>query len=78
MRSSLERLALRRAALLSRSAAQRAEIAATLTRLRRDAAMPVLLSAGVAAILLGSSPRLRSWAIRAWATYAFVRKLLHP
>lgn len=78
MRSALERLAVRRAALVQRSSDRRAELAATLTRLRRDAAMPVLLGAGVAATLLGSSPRLRSWAIRAWAAYAFVSRLLRP
>jgi len=78
MKSALERLALRRAALVDRSSAQRAELAANLTRLKRDAAMPVLLSAGVAATLLGSSPQLRSWAIRAWGTYALVRRLLRP
>jgi hypothetical protein len=69
-------LARRRAALVERSATQRDEIAATVTGMRRTSAQPLLLGAGIAATLLASSPKLRSWVVRGWAVFAFVRQLL--
>jgi hypothetical protein len=76
MRPFFEGLARRRAALVERSATQRGEIAAAVTGIRRTSAQPLLLGAGIAATLLASSPKLRSWVVRGWAVYAFVRQIL--
>jgi NAD/NADP transhydrogenase alpha subunit len=72
----LDALVRRRTALIERSTAQRGEVAAAVAGVRRAAAEPLLLGAGVAATLLTSSPKLRGWVVRAWAVYAFVRRLL--
>jgi len=76
MKAFLDALARRRAALVERSTAQRGEIAAAVTGIRRVSAAPVLLGASAAAALLASSPKLRGWAVRGWAVYAFARQLL--
>jgi hypothetical protein len=76
MSAFFEGLERRREALVERSATQRGVIAATVTGLRRAAAEPVLLGAGIVATLLATSPRLRAWAVRGWAIYAFVRQLI--
>lgn len=76
MRPFFEGLARRRAALIERSAAQRGEIAAAVTGMRRAAAEPLLIGAGLAATLLAASPRLRGWVVQAWTVYVFVRQLL--
>jgi len=75
MKTFLDALVRRRDALVERSAQQRAAIAAAAADIRRVSAAPVLLGASVAATLLASSPRLRGWAVRGWAAYAFVRQL---
>lgn len=62
MRSALERLAARRAALVRRSSDQREALAAAAAELRPLAVLPDLART----------------AVRAWATYALVRKLLRP
>ncbi len=69
-------LARRREALVERAAAQRGEVAAAAADLRKASAAPLLLGVGVAATLLTSSPRLRGWAVSAWAAYAFARRLM--
>jgi hypothetical protein len=74
MNLSLEALARRRDALVRRSEAQRAGIAATLERTRNAATAPVLLGAGGLVALVSASPKLRSWLVRAWAVYALVRR----
>jgi len=71
-----ETLARRRAALVERSAVQRGKVVAAVTGMRRTSAQPLLLGAGIAATLLASSPKLRSWMVRGRAVYAFVRQLL--
>lgn len=76
MNAFLDTLARRRTALIERSTAQRGEVAAAVAGVRRAAAEPLLLGAGVAVTLLTSSPKLRGWMVRAWAVYAFVRRLL--
>ena len=76
MSAFFETLARRRATLIERSAAQRDEVVAAVTGLRRASAEPLLIGAGIAATLLTSSPKLRAWVVRGWAVYAFVRQLL--
>jgi hypothetical protein len=76
VRAILDALVRRRTALIERSTAQRGEVAAAVAGVRRAAAEPLLLGAGVAAALLTSSPKLRGWVVRALAAYAFVRRLL--
>lgn len=76
MRAFLDALLRRRAALAERSGAQREQVAAAAAQVRRAAAAPLLLGVGVAATLLTSSPKLRGWVVRAWAAYAFLRRLL--
>ncbi len=76
MRMVLETLARRRAVLLERSAVQRGEIAAAAAGVQQAAAQPLLLGLGVAATFISWSPKLRGWLVKAWATYAFVRRLL--
>lgn len=76
MRAFFESLARRRAALIARSTAQRAEVAAATAGVRRSSAEPLLLGAGIAVTLLTSSPKLRGWVVRGWAVYAFLRQLL--
>jgi hypothetical protein len=76
MKAFLDTLARRRAALIERSAAQRGAIAAAAADLRDFSALPVALGASAAAALLAASPKLRGWAVRGWAVYAFVRQLL--
>jgi hypothetical protein len=76
MKAVLDALARRRAALVERSAAQRGEIAAAAADIRGISAVPIAVGASAAAALLASSPRLRGWAVRGWAAYAFVRQLL--
>jgi len=71
-----ETLARRRATLVERSAAQRGEVVAAVTDMRRASAEPLLLGAGIAATLLTTSPKLRSWVVRGWTIYAFVRQIL--
>jgi hypothetical protein len=75
MNLSLEALARRREALIQRSSAQRAEIASAVERTRNAAAGPLLLGAGGVVALLSSSPKLRSWLVRAWAFYSLVRRI---
>ena len=77
MSTFLDALVRRRTALIERSTAQRGEVAAAVAGVRRAAAEPLLLGAGVAVTLLTSSPKLRGWVVRAWAVYIFVRRLLH-
>jgi hypothetical protein len=72
----LDALVRRRTALIERSTAQRGEVAAAVAGVRRAAAEPLLLGAGVAVTLLTSSPKLRGWVVRAWAAYTFLRRLL--
>lgn len=74
MNLSLETLARRREALVQRSAAQRAEIGAAISRASNAATAPVLLGAGGLVTLISASPKLRSWLVRAWAFYALVRR----
>lgn len=76
MSAFFEGLAHRRTALIERSTAQRGEIAAAAADVRRTSAEPLLLGAGIAATLLTSSPKLRSWLVRGWAVYAFARQLI--
>lgn len=76
MKAFLDVLVRRRAALVERSSAQRAQVAAAAVELRRGLAAPMLLGVGVAATLLTSSPKLRGWVLRAWAAHAFLRRLL--
>jgi hypothetical protein len=44
--------------------------------MRRAAAEPLLIGAGLAATLLATSPKVRGWVVRAWTVYVFVRQLL--
>jgi hypothetical protein len=75
MNLSPDALARRREALIERSAAQRAEIAASAERTRNAVTAPLLLSGGAAVALLSSTPKLRGWLVRAWAVYALVRRI---
>ena len=75
MKLSLGPLARRREALIQRSSAQRAEIAAAAERMQNAATAPLLLSAGAGVALVSSSPALRNWLVRAWAFYALVRRI---
>ena len=75
MRLSLEALARRREALVERSAMQRAAIAAAIESAQNAATGPLLLGAGGVVALVSSSPKLRSWLVRAWAFYALVRRI---
>jgi hypothetical protein len=75
VKSFLDGLEQRRAALAQRSAAQRRAIATSATEIRNASAAPAIIGASVAASLLASSPKLRDWALRGWAVYAFVRQL---
>lgn len=74
MNLSLEALARRRKALVQRSGAQRTEIVAAVERTRNAVTAPLLLGGGAAVALVSSSPKLRSWLVRAWAVYALVRR----
>jgi hypothetical protein len=76
MRAVLATLARRRAALVGRSALQRAEIVAAGAGVRRAAAEPLVLALGATVALAGASPRLRLWFVRAWVIGALVRRLL--
>lgn len=76
MRALLATLARRRAALVERSAAQRAEIATAVAGVGRAAAEPLALGLAAGLALAGGSPRLRAWLVRAWVIGAFVRRLL--
>jgi hypothetical protein len=76
MRAVLAMLARRRAALVERSALQRAEIVAAVGGARRAAAEPLVLALGAMAVLAGASPRLRGWLVRGWVAYALVRRLM--
>ena len=76
MKAYLDTLVRRRAALVERSAAQRGEIAAAAADIRGISSMPIAIGASAAAALLAASPKLRGWAVRGWAVYAFVRQLL--
>jgi hypothetical protein len=76
MRAVLATLARRRAALVERSAQQRAEIVAAAGGARRAVAEPLVLALGAMAVLAGASPRLRAWLVRAWVVGALVRRLL--
>jgi len=76
VKSFLDGVVQRRAALIERSAAQRGAIVARCTEIRNASAAPAIVGASVAASLLASSPKLRDWALRGWAVYAFVRQLL--
>lgn len=75
MNLSLEALARRRETLIQRSSAQRTGIAAAVERTRNAATAPLLLGGGAAVALVSSSPKLRSWLVRAWAVYALVRRI---
>ena len=74
MNLSLEALSRRREALVQRSSAQRADIAAAVERTRNAVTAPLLLGGGAAVALLSSSRKLRRWLVRAWAFYALVRR----
>jgi hypothetical protein len=76
MRAVLATLARRRAALVERSATQRADIVTAVAGARRAAAEPLVLALGAAVALAGASPRLRLWFVRAWVIGALVRRLL--
>jgi len=76
MRTVLVTLARRRAALVERSALQRAEIVTAVGGARRAVAEPLVLALGAMAVLAGASPRLRAWLVRAWVVGALVRRLL--
>ena len=76
MRTFHQALLFRRAALVERSATQRAQLAESTERLRREAATPLLVGAGLAATLLSSSPQLRTWAVRGWAAYTLLRRVI--
>jgi len=76
MRAVLATLARRRAALVERSALQRAEIVTAVGGARRAVAEPLVLALGAMAVLAGASPRLRAWLVRAWVIGALVRRLL--
>ena len=76
MRAVLATLARRRAALVERSALQRAEIVTAAGGARRAVAEPLVLALGAALALAGASPRLRAWLVRGWVAYALVRRLL--
>jgi hypothetical protein len=76
MKAVLATLARRRAALVERSAAQRAEIVNAVGGARRAAAEPLVLALGAMVALAGASPRLRAWMVRAWVLGALVRRLL--
>jgi hypothetical protein len=76
MRAVLATLARRRAALVERSALQRAEIVTAAGGARRALAEPLVLALGAMAVLAGASPRLRAWLVRAWVVGALVRRLL--
>jgi len=76
MRAVLATLARRRAALVERSALQRAEIVTAVGGARRALAEPLVLALGAMAVLAGASPRLRAWLVRAWVVGALVRRLL--
>ena len=75
MNLSLDALARRREALVQRSATQRATIAAAVEGAENAVTGPLLLGAGGVAALVSSSPKLRSWLVRAWAFYALVRRI---
>jgi len=74
MNLSLEALARRREALVQRSGAQRTEIASAIERARHASTAPLLLGAGGLVALVSTSPKLRSWLVRAWAFYSLVRR----
>ena len=74
MNLSLEALARRREALVQRSCAQRAGIASAIERARNASTAPLLLGAGGLVALISTSPKLRSWLVRAWAFYSLVRR----
>ena len=76
MRAVLANLARRRAALVERSALQRAEIVTAAGGARRAVAEPLVLALGAMVALAGASPRLRLWFVRAWVIGALVRRLL--
>ena len=76
MRTVLVTLARRRAALVERSALQRAEIVTAAGGARRAVAEPLVLALGAMTVLAGASPRLRAWLVRAWVVGALVRRLL--
>jgi len=76
MREVLHGLRERRAALVARSARERRGMTEALGGIERSIAEPVVLGLGVAVALLGSSPRLRGWFVRAWVAGAFLRRLL--
>jgi len=76
MRAVLATLARRRAALVERSALQRAEIVTAAGGARRAVAEPLVLALGAMVALAGASPRLRLWFVRAWVIGALVRRLL--
>jgi len=74
MNLSLQALARRREALVQRSAAQRAAITSAIGRARNAATAPMLLGAGGLITLISTSPKLRSWLVRAWAFYSLFRR----
>jgi hypothetical protein len=76
MRAVLATLARRRAALVERSAAQRAQIVTAVAGARRAVVQPLGIALGVAVALAGAAPRLRPWVVRGWVAYALVRRLL--
>lgn len=72
----IDTLRARRAALVARSQRQRRQVAEALSGVERAVAEPAILGLGAAVALLGSSPRLRGWFVRAWVAGAFLRRLL--
>lgn len=76
MSAFFEVLARRRAALVERSSTQRIELTEAVAGVQRASAEPLLLGAGIAATLLTTSPKLRSWVVRGWTIYAFARQIL--
>jgi hypothetical protein len=71
---SLEDLARRREALVSRAGAQRAQVKDAVERARGASAAPLLLGAGGVITALVASPKLRGWLVRAWAFWALIRQ----
>jgi len=72
----LDTLRARRETLVARSARERRRIVDTVAGMQRAATEPIVLGLGVGLALLGSSPRLRGWFVRAWVAGAFLRRLL--
>lgn len=76
MRAVLATLGQRRTALVERSSAQRADLVAAVAGVRRAATEPLALGLSAAVALVGGTPQVRVWLVRAWVAYSLVRRLL--